>query len=326
MEKVTVVIPNYNGMKFLPGCLEALLPENQKAAVEYEVLVIDNGSTDGSVEYLRDCSWVRTIYLDENTGFCHAVNLGIQKSRTPYVILLNNDTKAREGFVQALYDAIYRRKMCFSVSAQMLMWDNENLIDDAGDLYCCLGWNRSRGKGKPADKYDRPCRIFSACGGAAIYRKSVFNIIGYFDELHFAYLEDLDIGYRAKLYGYHNRYEPKAKVVHYGSASTGSRYNERKTELAAANSIYVVIKNMPLWQIIFNFLPLLAGFTAKYVFFCEKKMGKKYVNGLAAGWRRAFSKEGKAQRVRLGGDGFMDVLKIQWELWCNMIPILKDGN
>lgn len=326
MEKVTVVIPNYEGMKFLPECIESLKPENQQASVDYEVLVIDNGSTDGSVEYLKKCDWVRTVFLDENTGFCHAVNLGIKKSKTPFVILLNNDTKAYPGFVQGLYSAIHGRKKCFSVSAQMLMWDDDSLLDDAGDLYCCLGWSRSRGKGKKAAAYNSPCKVFSACGGAAIYRRSVFEKIGYFDELHFAYLEDLDIGYRAKIFGYYNRYEPTAKVLHYGSASTGSRYNVRKTELSSANNIYVISKNMPAWQIIINLFPLLAGFAAKYVFFSRKGMGKQYLSGLVEGWKRSRSREGRLNKVKFRSENVIPLFKIQLELWANILPIIKDGN
>ena len=326
MEKVTIVIPNYDGMKFLPECIESLKAEIQQATVSYEVLVIDNGSTDGSVEYLKSCDWVKTIYLDENTGFCHAVNLGIKKSKTPYVILLNNDTKAYPGFVQGLYNAISKRKKCFSVSAQMLMWDNDKLLDDAGDLYCCLGWSRSRGKGKPAADFDKTGNVFSACGGAAIYRRAVFEKIGYVDELHFAYLEDLDIGYRAKLFGYYNRYEPAAKVLHYGSASTGSRYNTRKTELSSANNVYVIAKNMPVWQIVINFFPLFAGFAAKYVFFARKKMGRQYMAGLAEGYKRARSAEGRKHKVKLGLKNAGPLFKIQLELWANIFPIIKDGN
>ena len=254
MSEITVVIPNYNGMKYLAECMTSLCREQQNAP-GYEVLIIDNASVDGSVEYLQK-EWcgegVRLISLPENTGFCHAVNLGIREAKTPYVILLNNDTKAKAGFVRGLYDAIRENEKIFSVSAKMLMWDRPELIDDAGDRYCVLGWAYSRGKGRPAADYDKSVPVFSACGGAAIYRRSVFEEIGYFDEEHFAYLEDLDIGYRARIYGYENRYEPKAAVLHYGSASTGSRYNPRKTLLASANSIYVIGKNMPLLQCILN--------------------------------------------------------------------------
>lgn len=257
MSEITVVIPNYNGMKYLPECMTSLC-ERQEDAPEYEVLIIDNASVDGSVEYLEK-EWCRKsgvrvslIPMSENTGFCHAVNLGIRKAQSPYVILLNNDTKVEPGFLRRLYDAIREDERIFSVSAKMLMWDKPELIDDAGDRYCVLGWAYSRGKGRPADKYEKNVSVFSACGGAAIYRRSVFEEIGYFDENHFAYLEDLDIGYRARIYGYENRYEPAAAVLHYGSASTGSRYNMRKTELSSANNVCVIGKNMPLFQWILN--------------------------------------------------------------------------
>ena len=197
MKEVTVVIPNYNGMKYLPECMTSLCLEQQDAP-EYEVLIIDNASKDGSLEYLYK-EWggkIRLIPLADNTGFCHAVNLGIREAATPYVILLNNDTKVDSGFIKGLYDAISADDKIFSVSAKMLMWDKPELIDDAGDRYCALGWAYSRGKGRPAAAYDKPVSVFSACGGAAIYRRSVFEKIGYFDEAHFAYLEDLDIGDR----------------------------------------------------------------------------------------------------------------------------------
>mgnify|MGYP003200237087 CR=1 FL=1 len=136
------------------------------------------------------------------------MNLGIREARSSYVILLNNDTRVEAGFVKGLYDAIRKDEKIFSVSAKMLMWDKPELLDDAGDRYCVLGWAYSRGKGRPAVDYDKNVSIFSACGGAAIYRRQVFEEIGYFDEEHFAYLEDLDIGYRARIYGYENRRHP----------------------------------------------------------------------------------------------------------------------
>ena len=302
MSEITVVIPNYNGMKYLPECMTSLC-EGQENAPEYEVLIIDNASADGSVEYLEK-EWCRKsgvrvslIPMSENTGFCHAVNLGIRKAQSPYVILLNNDTKVEQGFLRGLYDAIREDERIFSVSAKMLMWDKPELIDDAGDRYCALGWAYSRGKGRPADKYEKNVSVFSACGGAAIYRRSVFEEIGYFDENHFAYLEDLDIGYRARIYGYENRYEPAAAVLHYGSASTGSRYNMRKTELSSANNVCVIGKNMPLFQWILNLPFFLLGFGIKFLFFCKKRMGKLYLKGLLKGLKRFVGPVGKQTKV-----------------------------
>lgn len=324
MSEITVVIPNYNGMKYLAECMTSLCREQQNAP-GYEVLIIDNASVDGSVEYLQK-EWcgegVRLISLPENTGFCHAVNLGIREAKTPYVILLNNDTKAEAGFVRGLYDAIRENEKIFSVSAKMLMWDRPELIDDAGDRYCVLGWAYSRGKGRPAADYDKSVPVFSACGGAAIYRRSVFEEIGYFDEEHFAYLEDLDIGYRARIYGYENWYEPKAAVLHYGSASTGSRYNPRKTLLASANSIYVIGKNMPLLQCILNLPFFLLGFGIKFLFFCKKRMGKLYLKGLAAGLKRSVGTKGRQHKVPFRWHHLGNYVKIQWQLYFNVFRIL----
>lgn len=322
MTEITVVIPNYNGMKYLPGCLQAL--QNQEPGTpDFTVLVVDNGSKDGSVEELKE-NWpkVEKIYLEENTGFCHAVNIGIEKSKTTYVILLNNDTKVESGFVKSLYEAIQQDERIFSVSAKMLMWDKPELIDDAGDRYCVLGWAYARGNGKPTEAYNNPAEIFSACGGAAIYRKSILEEIGLFDEEHFAYLEDLDIGYRARIFGYRNTYEPKAKVLHFGSASTGSRYNERKTLLASANNIYVIGKNMPLLQLLFNLPFLVLGFTVKFIFFCKKGMGRIYLSGLWQGFKRCFSSAGRSHKVRFQVKNLGNYIRIQGQLYVNTFRIL----
>lgn len=320
MKKVTVIIPNYNGMKFIKECLESIL--NQDVGTpDYQVLVVDNGSRDGSLEWIQSqFPQVLTIALASNTGFCHAVNVGIRAVDTPYVLLLNNDTKAGTRFIKALYEAIEAKPSAFSVSGKMLMWDNPERIDDAGDRYCVLGWAYARGKGKPTADFEKPSEIFSACGGAVIYRKSILDQIGLFDEAHFAYLEDLDIGYRAKLYGYKNYYEPSAEVIHYGSATSGSRYNTWKTSLAAANSIYVIAKNMPLLQILWNLPFLVLGFFLKFLFFCKKGMGMIYVKGLMNGFKKSFANSGhnRKQPGKLG-----NCLAIQWQLYLNVFRILK---
>lgn len=322
MNQITIIIPNYNGANFLKECLEALYA--QENAPGYTTLVVDNGSKDGSLELLKvRFPQVSVIALPENTGFCHAVNSGIEASDTPYVILLNNDTKVYPGFVRALYDAIEANPSLFSVSARMLMWDKPELLDGAGDRYCVLGWAYSRAKGKPAAAYSQAVEIFSACGGAAIYRKSVFEKIGLFDEAHFAYLEDLDIGYRARIHGYRNYYEPSANVIHYGSASTGSRYNEWKTVRAAANSVYVIAKNMPLLQIIWNLPFLFAGFFIKFLFFCKKGMGKLYLKGLAEGIKKSFSETGRARKTPFHWENLGNYLAIQGQLYLNLLRILK---
>lgn len=338
MEKISVIIPNYNGIKYLEDCFRAL--DAQVDAPEYGVIVVDNGSADGSVEYIREYQGLSTsgteanqkphankptythIELSENTGFCHAVNVGIQASTAPYVVLLNNDTKVEPGFLRALYDAIEGKEKVFSVSAAMLLWDEPELLDGAGDNYCVLGWAYARGKGRPWRDYSKPCRVFSACGGAAIYRRDLFEKIGFFDELHFAYLEDLDVGYRARIYGYENLYEPAAKVIHYGSASTGSRYNEWKTDKASANSVYVVGKNMPLLQWIWNLPFLLLGFLVKFLFFSRKRMGRIYIKGLGKGLKRCLSAPGREHKISFRWKHIGNYLRIQMLLYVNFFRFL----
>lgn len=312
--KVTIVIPNYNGIKYIRGCMDSLRSQKEEG-ISFEIVVVDNASKDGSLEILKqEYSEAEVIALDTNTGFCHAVNVGIQASKTPYVILLNNDTVVKPGFVRALQNAMEEDERIFSISPMMLSMQDENVIDDAGDGYSLFGWAYARGKGKPASKYEKKVNIFAACGGASIYRKSVFEEIGYFDENHFAYLEDIDIGYRARIYGYRNVYEPAAKVLHAGSATSGSRYNEFKTKLSSANNAYMIGKNMPLLQLLCNLPFLFVGFLVKAAFFFVKKMGMLYIKGYASGIARCFSKEGRKNKVSFKMKHFVNYFRIQISL------------
>ena len=318
-KKVTIVIPNYNGIKYIRGCMDSL--RLQEGAV-FDIIVVDNASSDGSLEVLQqEYPEAKVFALAENTGFDYAVNLGIRESKTPYVLLLNNDTVAKPGFVQALVEALEESEDIFSVSSMMLSMEDESIIDDAGDGYSLLGWAYARGKGRPAEKYQKKVDIFAACAGAAIYRKSIMEEIGYFDENHFAYLEDIDIGYRAGIYGYRNVYEPRAKVVHAGSATSGSRYNEFKTKLSSANNAYMIGKNMPLLQLLINFPLLFLGFLVKACFFTRKKMGMLYVKGYLSGIARCFSKEGRKHKVKFRMKHFLNYFKIEIALFFGIFGI-----
>ncbi|MCD8381051.1 MAG: glycosyltransferase family 2 protein [Lachnospiraceae bacterium] len=319
---VTIIIPNYNGLQYLKDCLEALMPQVLKP--DRHVLVVDNGSTDGSVEFLRQYPGIEMIFLEKNTGFCGAVNIGITKSRTRYVILLNNDTKVCPGYVQALVDSMERDSRLFSVSARMLMMQDPTRMDNAGDIYTALGYAKGRGIGRPASEYDRPADVFSACGGAAIYRRAVFDEIGLFDETHFAYLEDVDIGYRARIYGYRNAYCPEARVEHAGSGFSGSRYNAFKVSLASRNSVYLPWKNMPLLQLLLNLPLLLPGYAVKTVFFCRKGLGSQYVKGLFEGVKLCARRENRCHKVPFRWSRLMNYVKIQLRLWINLFYLLRE--
>lgn len=286
MQIATVVIPNLNGMRYLGPCLDSLARQTRQ---DFSVMLIDNGSQDESVEFVRTRYPEVTVRrFDTNKGFCAAVNEGIRLTATPYVILLNNDTVCEETFVEELVRAMEtpsRRSPAelFSCAAKIVRMDVPDVMDDAGDYYCALGWAYAMGKGKPAADYVRKREIFSSCAAAAIYRRDVFDEIGLFDETHFAYLEDTDIGYRARIAGYRNYYAPKAVVRHVGSATSGSTYNAFKVRYSSRNNIYLIYKNMPWAQIILNLPLLLPGFLIKILFFAAKGFLREYVSGLVEG-------------------------------------------
>lgn len=313
-QQVTVIIPNYNGKELLRNCIETL--EHQTCR-DFKLLVVDNGSTDGSVELCSEILDFEMIALPENTGFCGAVNVGIQHTTTPYFILLNNDTEADPYFVEALLSGIQKSDRIFSCGAQMLDFHRREVIDNAGDWYTILGWAVARGKGKPAEDFDKARDVFSCCGGAVIYRTDAVGKIGLFDELHFAYLEDVDMGYRARIYGYRNSYAPAAKVYHVGSATTGTRYNEKKVFLAARNSIFLIYKNMPLLQLLLNLPFILLGILIKWLFFLKKGLGSEYLRGIKAGiWG---SKKCRKVPFRIAHLG--NYIRIELELVCNIVRI-----
>lgn len=304
--KVTVIIPNYNGLKYMRLCMESL---RQQRCRDFRVLVVDNGSDDGSVQWLKE-QRIPAIFLKENTGFTGAVNTGIRAAGTEFVLLLNNDTVAEPGLVGELLKTIERSEKIFAVSSKMIQMHHRELMDDAGDMYSVLGWAYQRGVGRSARGYNKPGEVFSACAAAAIYRKKVFETIGLFDEMHFCYLEDIDVCYRAKIYGYHNRYCPSAVVYHVGSATSGSKYNGFKVKLAARNNIYLNYKNMPLGQLLVNGLPLIAGICVKYGFFKKIGFGKEYLAGI----REGFATMRSCRKVAYSSEHLQNYLSIQWEL------------
>lgn len=280
---VTVIIPNYNGRRYIHECLDSLRLQNFK---DFKIIVVDNASTDGSAEVIEeDYEEVTLIRNDKNYGFSQAVNTGIRAADTEFVILLNNDAMCEYNFIEELVKGIQKSEKIFSCGARMIQYNNRNKLDNTGDFYTIFGWAYQRGLDESIKKYKKAGRVFSACAGAAIYRRVLFEQVGYFDEQHFAYLEDVDIGFRANILGYKNYYLPKAVVHHIGSASSGQRYNEFKVRLAARNSVYLYYKNLPPLQLLFNAPFIAAGHIIKYMFFKKKGMEKVYGNGVIEGYK-----------------------------------------
>jgi len=306
--KLSIVIPNYNGKHYL----EKILPKLSTS--EHEIVIIDNSSTDGSIEYLCEFeSQVNVILNSENVGFAGAVNQGIRASQSEFVFLLNNDTDFELDVFETMLDLIKSDEKIFSVASKMIQYHEPSLIDTAGDEYNILGWAHKRGYNKSSKTRDKGKRVFSSCAGAALYRKSVFEKIGYFDEDFFAYMEDVDIGYRANIYGYRNIYCPNAEILHIGSGTSGSGRNAFKARLSGRNNVYVAYKNMPLIQLIINLPFLFIGFLTKHFFFSRHKLGRVYLSGVLDGIRNSK----KIQKTPFKFVHLYNYLWIEWRLIVN---------
>lgn len=315
MTNITVIIPHHNGKHYLKECLDSI--KNQE--IPLEVIIVDNGSRDGSQEYIKeDYSEFTLIENQENLGFAVAVNQGINASKGDYVFLLNNDVKLGQKCIHNLVKCLEEDEKIFSAASRMMQYEDQSKLDDAGDEYTILGWTKKAGEGKSPQKYPEKRDIFSSCAGAALYRRSIMEEVGYLDENFFAYMEDVDLGYRARIRGYKNVYCPMAVVYHHGSKTTGSRYNQFKIRLAARNNIYVPYKNMPWPQLLLNSPFLLLGFFAKYLFFCKKKQGKYYLEGVKEG----LNSLNRVNKVRYREENLVSYLKIEWFLIKNTLKFV----
>lgn len=317
--KVSVVTPNYNGERFLKTFLNSLNEDSQYIG---EVIIVDNGSTDGSLDYLKSNSFDFPLVLienKENVGFSPAVNQGIRKAKNNLIFSINNDTEIKKGSIKSLIDLITSSDDIFSVQAKMLQYTNKNLIDDVGDEYNLLAWTKKVGENHESSEYNEVKDIFSSCAGAAMYNKSILNEIGLFDDNFFAYMEDVDLAIRSKINGYRNLLCPNAIVYHIGSATSGSRYNEFKVKLAARNNVWVVYKNLPIPLKIVNFVFLFLGFLIKYIFFCKKGFGSTYLAGI----REGLSCRNKIEKVKFESKNTKNYFKMEFRLIINTIKFLK---
>lgn len=320
---VSVVIPNYNGLHFLKPCIESIL---SSSVLPREIIIVDNASTDGSREYLagegfKDYSncenscYIKTVLHSDNHGFTGAVNHGIKVSTQDYVFLLNNDTTIDADCIKNLYEAISSDKHIFSAGALMLSMDKPDIIDNAGDSYNLLGYARATKSGKsginyPVDKYKN---VFTSCAGAAMYSREILDKIGLFDDRHFAYFEDVDLGYRARIFGFKSINVGSSIVYHKGSAVSGSKHNAFKVNLSSQNAVLVVMKNQPLFQLLINLPFLLLGFLVKQGFFILKGLGGVYFKGTLRGLGMSLSRDGYKHHVKFSVKNIVNYIKI--ELW-----------
>jgi GT2 family glycosyltransferase len=241
--KVTVVIPNWNTQRWLTGCLGGLRDQRYR---DFQVILVDNGSTDNSLAFVRQhYPEVQILAFGENRGFASAVNAGIQQSDSKYVALLNVDTVPQPNWLGSLVKTMEGSPPEVGcLGSKMLAMDNPGLIDDAGNTLSWYGAARKRGMGQPVEAYPEIEEIFSASAGAALYRHTFLEEVGGFDENFDSYLEDIDLGLRGRLLGYRYLYVPSAEVLHkvHGAGLARSRY----VYLVTRNRLALLLKNIPL--------------------------------------------------------------------------------
>jgi GT2 family glycosyltransferase len=275
---VDLIVLNYNGKKLLAAALPSMYAQ---AYEPFTLTVVDNGSTDGSVELVEE-QWpgTRVVSLPENVGVTAALNRGIEAGDAPYLALLNNDLELDPGWLRELVAELERHPEAGSATGKLLSYRRRNVIDGAGDVVSWSGACVRRGRGEvDRGQYDVPGAVFSASGAAALYRRSAFDVVGPFDEDFFAYLEDVDWGFRAQLAGYSCRYVPTAVAYHMGGATTGS---DERLYLAhlRRNTITLVVKNYPATRLVRHAHRLLAYQAAHFLVSVRDRKARDHLRSI----------------------------------------------
>jgi len=280
--EVTVIVVNHNRAELLRQCLRSLLAPQ---GADFEVIVVDNGSTDGSAQVVDEfAAWapfrVRLIRNETNLGFCAANNQGIRASRAPFVALLNNDAEAGPGWLGALLEAFADPRVGMAAS-KILVHEDPRVIDKAGHLIYLDGQNRGRGTGElDRGQYDRREEVLWPDGCACMYRRAMLDEIGLFDEDLFAYGDDAELGLRARIAAWRCLYVPEAVVRHHRGATLGVA-SPRRIALIERNRVLLAVKHFPWDLLLLN--PLF------------------YAARLAAGAWAALRGRGEAGRIRGAG-------------------------
>lgn len=310
--RASVVIVNWNGGHFLGPCLRALAAQTM---TDFETIVVDNGSVDGSLKLLQEeFDWVHVLANDRNLGFAAAANQGIEASRAPFVATLNNDTQPDPDWLWSLVEAMQEARDVGACASRMVFADCPEIINSAGIAIDRSGiaWDRHGGRRDDGDAMALE-EIFGACAGAALYRKAMLDEIGLFDPDFFAYLEDVDLAWRARAAGWRALYVPAARVTHHhsGTSIEGSAF---KSRLLGRNKIWLIAKNYP-WPEIAWYAPVIVAYDLGAVLVallrgnCHALVGRWH--GLM-GTRKMIAKRAKTNRHVLGQ---MEPPAPPWTVW-----------
>jgi hypothetical protein len=256
---VSVIIPNFNGKTFLKSCLDSLVGQTK---TNNEIILVDNDSEDDSVDFVkRNYPEVHVIALPANKGFSVAVNEGIKHANGTFIAVLNNDTIVAPDWLELLCNCLVKHPDAGFCTSKIVKMDNPDIIDCAGHGITRSGYTFNTRNGvKDSGEYNVQRDVFGASAAAAVYRKSMLDDIGLFDEDFFMYLEDIDLSFRAQLWGYKCMYLPEPAVKHVGFGTTGKQYYKDNIYYIARNTVYLLLKNMPRKLLKKNFLRIMMFF------------------------------------------------------------------
>lgn len=284
MIETAVIIANWNGKKHLKDCFDSLEKQSYR---NFKIIFVDNGSEDGSADFVREnYSETEIIRLEKNTGFAKGYNIGIKKAledkKIKYVIVLNNDTKLHEKFIENMIDCSRRYPEAASIQPKVLNFFDREKIDCAGILLSVDGVATNRGYGeKDGKRYSEETEIFGATGAASLFsrralEKTKLSEGEYFDNSHFAFYEDVDLAWRLRLAGFRSFYCPKAVVYHVHSATAG-QISGFKAYYLNRNRFFTLIKNYPLCRLAAILLFLTP---VRYIFLLFRVIMKKGRKGV----------------------------------------------
>ncbi|MEK6645093.1 MAG: glycosyltransferase family 2 protein [Candidatus Firestonebacteria bacterium] len=241
---ISVVVVNANGREIIEECLNSLL--NQSLNENVEIIVVDNGSTDLSSEYISEkFPEIKLIKFTEKIGFAKANNEALKVAQGEFIALLNNDAVADKYWLENLHKTIQKYPGVASCTSKILFYNRKNIIDTAGDNFSIFGYGKKRGHNKNKDNYNKLEEVLSASGCASIYRKQILEEVGFFDEDFFGYYEDIDLSLRLQLRGYKCLYVPDA-IVYHRLGTTFKIGSDLFIYLVQRNQEYVLIKDIPL--------------------------------------------------------------------------------
>lgn len=244
-DKVSVIIVNWNGERFLERCLVALMAQTVKP---HEIILVDNASSDGSIEIVRRFPSVRLIALDQNIGFARGNNLAIKTAskESEWIALINPDAFAEPRWLEELLLSTRDNPRFDVFGSKLVNAGDPALLDGTGDVYHVSGLVWRMGHGLPALAATESEReIFSPCAAAALYRRSALHEADGFDEDYFCYVEDVDLGFRLRLAGYRCLYVPQSVAHHVGSGTTGGQHSNFAMYHGHRNLVWTFVKNMP---------------------------------------------------------------------------------